>query len=394
VNNEKQRSEQAGEIFCNALEIDSASDRDAYVEQACAGSETLRTAVAELLEAHVEAEALFQSGCPTQLSAEELTRSLANEPAFREATRVVVSEERELGQCIGPYRLIRKIGEGGGGNVYLAEQEHPVRRQVALKVLRLGTDTKRVIERFQAERQVLAIMEHPNIAHVLDAGETGEGLPYFVMELVHGTRITDYCDEQGLNIRQREVLFLQVCHAIQHAHQKGIIHRDIKPSNILITMHDDVPVPKVIDFGVAKAMGEEPIDDARVETVCEQFVGTPAYMSPEQAGLGGADVDMRSDIYSLGVTLFHLVVGRLPFESSDDREVLRMQVMESLSSPELKSRGLSHHLHYFIEKMMAKDLEARYQSWDELTEDVRAQIEGRDSLDFEKEVRARSGRRR
>ncbi len=390
--------ELAGEIFCNALEIDSLVDRNGYVEQACAENSELRAAVRELLGAHSGAEELFQSGCPTGISAEELTQSLADDPSFRDAARSVAPVERELGQCIGPYRLIRKIGEGGGGNVYLAEQEHPVRRQVALKVLRLGTDTKRVIERFEAERQLLAIMEHPNIAHVLDAGATDEGLPYFVMELVHGTKITDYCDEKGLNIRQREELFLQVCHAIQHAHQKGIIHRDIKPSNILITMHDEVPVPKVIDFGVAKAIGEELNGDRVEETVCEQFIGTPAYMSPEQAGLDGVDVDVRSDIYSLGVLLYELLVGKPPFEHKDllksslddmlktlrERDPPRPSVkLLSLSAEELAktlrcrnvdqrrlNTVLSGDLDWIVMKALEKDRDRRYNTVDGLAEDI------------------------
>ena len=390
--------EQAGEIFCNALEIDSLVDRDGYIADACAGNSELRAAVCELLGAHSGAEELFQSGCPTRISVEEMKESLSDDPAFRNAARSVAPPERELGQCIGPYRLIRKIGEGGGGNVYLAEQEHPVRRQVALKVLRLGTDTKRVIERFEAERQLLAIMEHPNIAHVLDAGATDEGLPYFVMELVHGTKITDYCDEKGLNIRQREELFLQVCHAIQHAHQKGIIHRDIKPSNILISMHGDVPVPKIIDFGIAKATSDEPLGIAMAETVCEQFMGTPAYMSPEQAGLDGVDVDVRSDIYSLGVLLYELLVGKPPFEH---RELLKVGLAEllktlrereaprpsvkflSLSADEqaktLQCRDvdlrwlktvLSGELDWIVMKAIEKDRNRRYQAVEGLAEDI------------------------
>ncbi len=390
--------EQAGEIFCNALEIDFLVDRDRYVAEACAENSELRAAVRELLGAHSGAEELFESGCPTRISVEEMTQSLSDDPSFRDAAHAIAPQERELGQCIGPYRLIRKIGEGGGGNVYLAEQEHPVRRQVALKVLRLGTDTKRVIERFEAERQLLAIMEHPNIAHVLDAGATGEGLPYFVMELVHGTQITDYCDEKGLNIRQREELFLQVCHAIQHAHQKGIIHRDIKPSNVLITMHDDVPTPKVIDFGVAKAMGEELNGDRMVETVCEQFIGTPAYMSPEQAGLGGVDVDMRSDVYSLGILLYELLVGKPPFEHKEllrtgldemlkilrEREPPRPSVKLQLLSAEelaktLRCRNvdlrrlktvMSGDLDWIVMKALEKDRDRRYNTVDGLAEDI------------------------
>src|SRR5438094_4036630 len=194
----------------------------------------------------------------------------------------------------------------------MAEQEEPVRRRVALKVIKLGMDTKSVIARFEAERQALALMDHPNIARVLDAGATETGRPYFVMELVRGIKITEYCDQNKLSTDERLTLFVQVCHAIQHAHQKGIIHRDIKPSNILVTLHDAVPVPKVIDFGIAKATDQR-LTDKTLFTAFEQFIGTPAYMSPEQAEMSGLDIDTRSDIYSLGVLLYELLTGKTPF---------------------------------------------------------------------------------
>ena len=195
----------------------------------------------------------------------------------------------------------------------MAEQTEPIRRRVALKVIKLGMDTKQVVARFEAERQALALMDHPNIAKVLDAGATDTGRPYFVMELVRGIKITDYCDQNNLSTKERLDLFIQVCHAIQHAHQKGIIHRDIKPSNILVTLHDGVPVPKVIDFGIAKAT-QQPLTDKTLFTAFEQFIGTPAYMSPEQAELSGLDIDTRSDIYSLGVLLYELLTGKPPVE--------------------------------------------------------------------------------
>lgn len=216
------------------------------------------------------------------------------------------------GDKIGRYRLLEKIGEGGGGLVYLAEQEEPVRRRAALKVIKLGMDTTAVIARFEAERQALALMDHPNIAKVFDAGATDWGRPYFVMELVHGTRITDYCDTQRLSTRERLGLFLQVCRAVQHAHQKGVIHRDLKPSNILVSLHDGVPVLKVIDFGIAKSTTSQRLTDKTIFTAVEQFMGTPAYMSPEQAELGGLDLDTRTDIYSLGVLLYELLTGGTP----------------------------------------------------------------------------------
>jgi serine/threonine protein kinase/tetratricopeptide (TPR) repeat protein len=219
------------------------------------------------------------------------------------------------GDRIGRYKLLQQIGEGGCGIVYMAEQEEPIRRRVALKIIKLGMDTHSVIARFEAERQALALMDHPNIAKVLDAGATTTGRPYFVMELVRGVKITTYCDEQRLSTRQRLELFAKVCQAVQHAHQKGIIHRDLKPSNVLLTLQDGAPVPKIIDFGIAKATTDQRLTDKTLFTAFEQFIGTPAYMSPEQAGLGGLDIDTRSDIYSLGILLYELLTGKPPFDS-------------------------------------------------------------------------------
>jgi len=232
---------------------------------------------------------------------------------------------------VGRYKLLEKIGEGGCGIVYLAEQTEPIRRRVALKVIKLGMDTKQVIARFEAERQALALMDHPNIAKVLDAGATDTGRPFFVMELVRGIRITDYCDQHSLSTGERLKLFMQVCHSIQHAHQKGIIHRDIKPSNVLVTLQDGVPLPKVIDFGIAKAI-EGRLTDATVSTQLQQFLGTPAYMSPEQAGMAEVDIDTRSDIYSLGVLLYELLTGRTPFDARElakvGRDAIRRAIRE------------------------------------------------------------------
>jgi WD40 repeat protein len=216
---------------------------------------------------------------------------------------------------IGRYKILQKIGEGGCGVVYMAEQEEPVRRRVALKVIKLGMDTEQVVARFEAERQALALMDHPNIARVFDAGATETGRPYFVMELVKGIPVTRYCDENMLSTVTRLSVFIQICQAVQHAHQKGIIHRDIKPSNILVADHDGVPVPKIIDFGIAKATSDVRLTDKTLFTALEQFIGTPAYMSPEQAKLSGLDIDTRSDIYSLGVLLYELLTGKTPFDS-------------------------------------------------------------------------------
>src|SRR2546421_2945979 len=234
-----------------------------------------------------------------------------------QATAVMASITEKPGDSIGRYKLLQQIGEGGCGVVYMAEQEEPVRRRVALKVIKLGMDTKSVIARFEAERQALALMDHPNIARVLDAGATGTGRPYFVMELVRGVKITDYCDEANLSTRERLDLFVEVCHALQHAHQKGIIHRDIKPSNILVTVNDGLPVPKVIDFGIAKATSGQRLTDKTLFTAFEQFIGTPAYMSPEQALLTSPDIDTRSDIYALGVLLYELLTGKTPFDAEE-----------------------------------------------------------------------------
>ena len=275
-----------------------AAERTAYLDQACAGDPTLRQHVEELLEAEQEAGAFLESQAP----------------GSGETVRLPILPSEKPGDRIGRYKLLQQIGEGGCGVVYMADQEEPVRRKVALKVIKLGMDTKNVIARFEAERQAVALMDHPNIAKVLDAGATDAGRPYFVMELVRGIKITDYCDQNNLSTRERLDLFIQVCRAIQHAHQKGVIHRDIKPSNILVTVNDGVPVPKVIDFGIAKATQGRLIDKT-LFTAFEQFIGTPAYMSPEQAVMTSLDIDTRSDIYSLGVLLYELLTGKTPFDA-------------------------------------------------------------------------------
>jgi eukaryotic-like serine/threonine-protein kinase len=288
-------------ILEQALTFGSKEARLAYLQGACGGDKRLRARVESLIEAHEAAGGFLKSR-------EHGTNGLA--------ATVLLPVTEKPGDRIGRYKLLQQIGEGGCGVVYMAEQEEPVRRRVALKVIKLGMDTKSVIARFEAERQALALMDHPNIAKVLDAGATKTGRPYFVMELVRGIKITDYCDQNNLSTRERLDLFIQVCHAIQHAHQKGIIHRDIKPSNILVSRHDGVPVPVVIDFGIAKAT-EQRLTEKTLFTAFEQFIGTPAYTSPEQAGMSRLDIDTRSDIYSLGVLLYELLTGKTPFDSRE-----------------------------------------------------------------------------
>ncbi len=264
-----------------------APERAAFLAAQCAGDDARRERIAALLAEH-QSESSF-------LDAPAVSRNASTDKGTLLLRTTVAQPEMAPGEKIGRYKLLQQIGEGGCGVVYMAEQEEPVRRRVALKIIKLGMDTKGVIARFEAERQALAMMDHPNIAKVLDAGATEMGRPYFVMELVRGIKITDYADQNNLPTDERLKLFIQVCHAIQHAHQKGIIHRDIKPSNILVTLHDGVPVPKVIDFGIAKAI-EQKLTDKTLFTQFQAFIGTPAYMSPEQAEMSGLDIDTRSDI--------------------------------------------------------------------------------------------------
>jgi serine/threonine protein kinase len=298
-------------IYFSARELP-PGDRPAYLTKACEGDQLLRKRVEQMLAVSAEAEA-FVTDLPHEQSPEPKPGRERLETLKVELADV---PDEVIGQRIGRYKILEKVGEGGCGVVYVAEQTEPVRRRVALKVIKLGMDTKQVVARFEAERQALAMMDHPNIAKVLDGGATESGRPYFIMELVRGIKITDYCDQANLTTKQRLGLFIQVCHAIQHAHQKGIIHRDIKPSNILVTVNDGVPVPKVIDFGIAKAT-EGRLTDATVYTQLHQFIGTPAYMSPEQAEMSSLDIDTRSDIYSLGVLLYELLSGTTPFDAKE-----------------------------------------------------------------------------
>src|ERR1700733_11056673 len=276
--------------------------RAAYLKEACGADTEQRQRLEALL-------ALYDRGS-----------NFMEEPAVAGSQNILlpILVSEKPGDKIGRYKLLQQIGEGGCGVVYMAEQKEPLRRQVALKVIKPGMDTKNVIARFEAERQALALMDHPNIAHVLDAGATENGRPYFVMELVRGMKITDYCDQGCLSTAERLELFIQVCNAVQHAHQKGIIHRDIKPSNILVTTSaEGKPLPKVIDFGIAKATNGLRLTDKTMFTAFEMLIGTPAYMSPEQAALTSLDVDTRTDIYSLGVLLYELLTGLTPCDTGE-----------------------------------------------------------------------------
>jgi serine/threonine protein kinase len=284
------------EIFLAAVERHRPEDWGAYLDQACGADDELRRQVNLLLKAHHEAGSVPGA-------------------ALREPnqTGAYATLAEGADTVIGPYKLLQQIGEGGMGTVFMAEQTQPVQRKVALKIIKPGMDSRSIIGRFEQERQALALMDHPNIAKVLDADTTESGRPYFVMELVKGIPITRYCDEHHLTPRQRLALFLPICQAIQHAHQKGIIHRDVKPSNVLVAEYDDQPVPKVIDFGVAKAIGPK-LTEQTLFTEFGQVVGTLEYMSPEQAKLNALDIDIRSDIYALGVLLYELLTGTTPFD--------------------------------------------------------------------------------
>jgi tetratricopeptide (TPR) repeat protein len=376
--------QRAKDIFNDALEQPPA-EQAAFLQSACAGDAELHAQVSELLVAHVQAGEFLAS--PTQ----------GNNGAIPPIDTVELKPLTEgPGAVIGRYKLLQPIGEGGFGVVFMAEQTEPIRRKVALKIIKLGMDTKQVIARFEAERQALALMDHPHIARVLDAGATETGRPYFVMELVKGIPITEYCDRNNLATRERLELFMHVCHAVQHAHQKGIIHRDLKPRNVLVTLHDGRPVPKVIDFGIAKAT-QQPLTEKTMFTEFGQFVGTPVYMSPEQAELSGLDVDTRSDIYSLGVLLYELLTGKTPFDAARlrsaafnemqriirEEEPPRPSTRLSTLGDELTSvatrRGIEPKklrtliqgdLDWIVMKALEKDRTRRYETANEFAKDV------------------------
>lgn len=386
-------------IFFEAVQLTDPAERKKLLDQACGGDRTTRANVEELLAANAIADPFFAAG---QMEVQTImTEAGVPSTAKSDASIPPVAEE-QTGAWIGRYQVVKKIGEGGSGSVYLADQFEPVRRQVALKIIKLGMDTKSVIARFRAEQQTLALMEHPNIARVLDAGATQTGRPFFVMELVRGERITAYCDKRGLSTSQRLDLFMQVCHTIQHAHHKGILHRDVKPSNILVSEHDGVALPKVIDFGIAKAM-EGKLTEDTLSTAQGLMIGTPAYMSPEQAQMRGRDVDVRSDIYSLGVLLYELLTSKPPFEQrellaagvDEMRRILREQEppkpsakLASLTANDLteiaRCRQLAPHslrseltgdLDWIVMKALEKEPERRYQTAHSLASDVQRYLD-------------------
>jgi tRNA A-37 threonylcarbamoyl transferase component Bud32 len=370
------------EIHFNAPKEASQTELAAYLDEACGDDIELRARVEALFVAQYSAGA-FMGQAPMEDAADVDEKSSS------------ALELEEVGNVIGNYKLLQKIGEGGFGDVYMADQLVPVKRRVAFKIIKLGMDTKQVVARFEVERQALAMMDHPNIAKVYDAGATDLGPPYFVMELVRGITVTRFCDEQKLNTEARLALFMDVCSAIQHAHQKGIIHRDLKPSNVIVTLHDDKAVPKVIDFGVAKATQQD-LTDKTLFTKFEQFIGTPAYMSPEQAQMSGLDIDTRSDIYALGVLLYELLTGTTPFDSKtlakagqdEIRRVIREEdpPRPSTRLTELQKRTVSRaevhipdsaidqDLDWIVMKALEKDRTRRYETANGLAMDIRRHL--------------------
>ncbi len=375
-----QREEQ---IFCDAIEITDREQRAEFIRQQCGDDQSLYRRIQQLLRMHQTDGKILDGTTYASNGAKAETVSIPH-----------------AGESIGNYKLLQEIGEGGMGVVFMAEQSEPVRRKVAVKIIKIGMDTRRVVARFESERQALALMDHPCITKVLDAGSTESGRPYFVMELVRGKTITQFCDEKRLSVRQRLRIFEQICQAVEHAHQKGIIHRDLKPSNIMVTSNDGQPLPKIIDFGIAKATGDR-LTDKTLFTNYGEMIGTPLYMSPEQAEMTESDVDTRSDIYSLGVLLYELLTGTTPFADlkkksfhairdairSRDPQIASTRVMNLGDTLEKAAhdRGTdARSLHRFIKgdvdwilvKCLGRKRENRYQSAGELAREIRRHLDG------------------
>ena len=366
-------------ILCAAVEITDRQKQSEYLDQACGGDASLRQQLNQLVANHMRAGAFLE-------------RPDADFPAL-----ALQPTQEKAGGSVGRYKLLEQLGEGGMGVVYMAEQLEPIRRRVALKIIKPGLDSRQVVGRFEAERQALALMDHPSIARVLDGGETESGRPYFVMELVRGMPINEYCDQASCTLRQRLELIVAVCRAVHHAHQKGIIHRDLKPSNVLVTLHDGIPIPKVIDFGIAKATNQQ-LSAKTFFTAFAQIIGTPLYMSPEQAELSCLDVDTRCDVYSLGVLTYELLTGRAPFDSEvlqragldEMRRIIREEEplrpslrVSTLSAQEVSTlterrridqrrlgKALRGELDWIVMRALEKDRNRRYESASAMADDL------------------------
>jgi len=374
----KQEKHELETIFWKAIDIPSPSKLAEYLDNACGQDTELRTRVEKLIAAHPHARCFLEE--PSHLA--DISQSM--------------HPQEKPGDILGDYKIVKQIGEGGMGIVYMAEQLQPVKRKVALKIIKVGMDSQQILSRFEAERQTLALMDHPNIARVFDAGQIENGRPYFVMELVDGIPMTDFCDRNNLDTEKKLELFSELCHGLQHAHQKGIIHRDLKPSNVLVTFIDNEPVPKIIDFGVSKALDRDSTEQT-LFTTFGQLVGTPLYMSPEQAALSGNDIDTRSDIYSMGVVLYELLTGSTPFDKNTlakaGYDEMRRMIREDepakpssrISTLEADNESVSidrdtdmrhltkilrHDLDWIVMKALEKERDRRYQTVADFAQDI------------------------
>jgi serine/threonine protein kinase len=377
--------QQLNDLFDQIIELPTDTERSAFMERECGENSKLKRELTELVQSHFRGNSILEA--PTH--AIELFGS-------------PMDESEAEGSIVGNYKLLQKIGEGGMGVVFMAEQLRPIRRKVAVKIIREGMHSKQVIARFEAEREALSRLDHPNVTRILDAGVAASGRPFFAMDLVRGSHITQYCKTHRVPIRERLELLEKVCMVIHHAHQKGILHRDIKPSNVMITLHDGVPVPKVIDFGIAKAL-DRPLTEQTLFTRYGDLIGTPEYMSPEQAEMSGLDLDVRTDIYSLGVLLYELLTGSTPLNSDQikgkgllkifetirdsEAEIPSLRVTKTASALETVSEKQSGHsislrklivgeLDWITMKAIAKDRNERYESAAAMAKDIRRHLQG------------------